>query len=609
MKDHDSATVFTLAYLDLLEQHLNVTWSDQGIPQCVTEWITDESVTNLRTDLETLMTTELERAARQATSAYGHEHVQSVGFGLAPEFDQFVKLGLIYGERVVLWDVLYSRILAGPNYLQRKSLIGQIACELLMLWATADRGGVVILAHPIIWSPTAAQIDTELRATNPVPAASLGLAMAFAAIEDGLPIHPYTLLSERNRSELGPKVHAADDALFSRENFVFQQCLTSLLRDERVAFIQDVPTEDFHQIVTEHNELRRKLRHHILSGLDGLSPVQQNQESKALVEDLAALFSKRDDAILRYVADAVDATAVVITASVAATVIGQPLLTALAAMGAPALALSTAVRKWADKPAKNVIIQAFEAMADSAAEHFAYDPVDVQNRIDKLGAGLKSLNDHYRVFMSFGWTEDRHEYLESLSTDIAKGVLALLGPDDIARIVNQRHRQHDYIGDYLEYISELDEAIHWAHLEHAFDSEEGFIIYDGEAHIEAMQMMQIPMSLWQRLLDSLFSDYSGEMRSSDYGYPLMRFPEVIAYQTEHADDKNEKRLAMLCLARSLAFSDHAALMRFLLKAFNGVTPEWLMETMAIANLPPGTASTLKEPAGVCAATALAQRSS
>jgi hypothetical protein len=64
-----------------------------------------------------------------------------VPFGLAPEFDQFVKLGLIYGERVVLWDTLHSRILAGDNYLRRKGLIGQIACELLMLKPTVMQGG------------------------------------------------------------------------------------------------------------------------------------------------------------------------------------------------------------------------------------------------------------------------------------------------------------------------------------------------------------------------------------------------------------------------------------------------------------------------------------
>lgn len=575
MTDHDSAIEFTLAYLTLLERHLNVTWSDAGVPHCVTDWIADESITSLRADLAALMTGDLERAARESTSSYGQSHIQTVGFGLAPDFDQFVKLGLIYGERVVLWDILHSRILAGENHLLRKGLIGQVACELLMLKAVVKHGGVVLLAHPIIWSSVAAQIDVELRINGSAPAASLGLSMAFAAIQEGLHLHPYTLLSDSSRSELAQVVNATDHELFSRENFRFQHCLTSLLRDERVAYVEDVPTEDFYLVLSKHEMLRQKLRRHFSPSLAGLSPQQMTLENKALLEELFDLFGKRDAALQNYVADAVDATSVFITASVSAAIIGQPLLTALAAVGAPAMALSTAVRKWAGKPEKNVIIQAFQALKKSVSKNQAYDPVDIQNRIATMTAGLESLNDHYRKFMSYRWTEGRHSYLESLPLEIAKEVLALLSPNDIEEIVNTRHRQQDYIGDYLAYISDLDEAVHWIHLEKSFNSPEGFLIYDGDAHIEAMRSLQIPMSLWQRLLDSLFTTYSHEMREEDYDYPLMCFPEIVHFQTTYADDLDEKRSAVIALAETLTAIDQAALVTFLNKAFGSETPEWL----------------------------------
>jgi hypothetical protein len=122
--------------------------------------------------------------------------------------------------------------------------------------------------------------------------------------------------------------------------------------------------------------------------------------------------------------------------------------------------------------------------------------------------------------MSLPWTEDRQSYLKSLSVEIARGVLALLSADDIARIVNNRQYQHDYIGDYLSYISTLDEAIHWARVEKSFDSPEGFLIYDGEEHISAMLSQQIPMSLSERLLESLSDEFDDQIRAADYGYPL-----------------------------------------------------------------------------------------
>ncbi|MFG0863148.1 hypothetical protein, partial [Pseudomonas sp. CJQ_13] len=384
MKEHDFATQFTLAYLELLEEHLKVTWNEDRLPICVIDWITDESLQALREGLAQLMSSELEVDARKATAAYGVEHVQTVGFGLAPDFDQFVKLGLIYGERVVLWDVLHSRILGGADTLARKSLIGQIACELLMLREVVEQGGVVLLAHPVNWSADAAAIDQELKANSPVPAASLGLAMAFAAIQEGLQLHPYTLLTEASRQELAPAISAADSELFSSESFKFQQCLTTILQDERVAFVADVPARDFHSVVSKHDNLRRKIKQHFQPALVGLSPQQMRQENTALVGELFELFGKRDADLKEYVADAADASLAFVFASLSATVIGQPLLTALAAIGPPALGLAAAVRKWRKKPEKNVIIQAFKSLEKSASEACLYDPVDVQARLGML---------------------------------------------------------------------------------------------------------------------------------------------------------------------------------------------------------------------------------
>ncbi|VVM54208.1 hypothetical protein [Pseudomonas fluorescens] len=564
MKEHCSATEFTLTYLKLLEQHLNVTWNDDGLPICVIDWISDESIEALRGDLIRLMTSDLEREARKATATYGLDHVQTVGFGLAPNFDEFVKLGLIYGERVVLWDVIHSRILAGSNSVDRKSLIGQIACELLMLRGTVQQGGVVLLAHPIVWSTDAADIDKELRGSSPVPAASLGLAMAFAAIQEGIQLHPYTLLTDASRQELTPAIQAADHELFSRESFSFQQCLTTVLQDDRVAFVKDVPTEEFYGVISRHDKLRQRIRQHFQPALTGLSPQQLSLENETLVGDLFELFGQRDADLKEYIADAADASFAFVTASLSATVLGQPLLPSLAALGPPAMALATAVRKWARKPEKSVIIQAFQALEKSAAENRMIDPADVQNRLNSVKKGLASLKDHYWEFMNCDWTEHRHDYLISVSPEIAKAILALLTPDDINRIVNARRFQADYIGDYLEYISELDEAIHWVHLEKTFDSEDGFLLYDGDAHVRAMEERQIPMSLWHLLLDNLSA------LACD-----MDLTGVIHYQTEQADDRGEKRNALITLASSMDEEDNAVLTELVRQGNDGHMPEWM----------------------------------
>ncbi|MGE6994853.1 hypothetical protein ACQKIK_15815 [Pseudomonas sp. NPDC047961] len=574
MTNYDSATEFTLAYLHILERHLRVTWNDAGVPICILDWITDESIANLRTDLTELMNGELEYAARQAAAEYGVNHVQTVGFGLVPDFDQFIKLGLIYGERVLLWDVIYSRIMANEQYQTRRNLIAEIACELLMLKAVVQRGGVVILAHPIAWSPVAADIDAELRANGPVPTASLGLSLAFAAIEEGIELHPYTLLSDSSHPQLTMAVEAADYELFSRENFRFQHCLTALLQDERVAYLENVTTAAFFDVLSEHGTLRRAIKRHFSPAFGGLSPQQANQENSALVEEFFELFGKRNAALINYVADGVDATSAFILASASVVLVGQPLLSTLAALGAPAVALSTAVRKWAGKPPKNVIIQAFRTLEESATDQQLHDPIDIERRIAVLQNDLASLNDHYKQFMSYYLTEHRHDYLKALSPEIAKEVLSLLRPEDISKIVNRRQFQQDYIGDYLVYISDLDEAIYWEHLTRSFDSPEGFLIYDDDAHIQSMEQLEVPLTLWRKLVTSLFTVYSGDMRSGTYGYPLERFPHVVHFQTMFAGDRDEKRLMLLEIASNQSVDDQQALRIFLNKAFDGEIPTW-----------------------------------
>lgn len=577
MPTHDSATTFTLKYLELLEKHLNVTWSDAGIPICVTDWIRNESIAALRADLEKLVHSDLERAARQATIEYGINHIQTVGFGLAPDFDQFIKLGLIYGERVVLWDVIYSRILVDDQKSQaRYGLLAQITCNLLMLRGTVERGGVVLLAHPIVWSKMASEIDAELRIAEPAPAAaSFGLSIAFAAIEEGLPLHPYTLLAGGSKPAPLESVGEREDELFSAENYRFQQCVTTLLRDSRVAYLEDVRVEDFFDIVSKHAKLRRALRKHFLPCFSGLSPQQAEAEANELVDDLFDLFDKRNAAIVDYTAEGVDATAKFALATVSSATLGLPFLGALATLGAPAVHLSTAVRKWAKMPDRNVIIQAFQTLEHAAATTKTYDPVDIEYQLSKFRHGQSSIGELYEKFMSFSWTEERHYFLKSLSPAVAKGLLATLSSEDIEVIVNWRRFQEDYIGDYLAYLSELDEAIYWEHLGKTFESDEGLLIYDHDAHIKSMETQEMPLKVWQQLLDSLFGVYADELRSREYGYPLERFPRIIRVQTNNVQNANEKRSTLIKFASRLEANDLAALTHLVAEAFDGTAPEWL----------------------------------
>ncbi|MCW2293177.1 hypothetical protein M2262_003227 [Pseudomonas sp. BIGb0408] len=576
MQSNDQATIFTLGYLELLERHLKVTWNEAGIPICLHDWVTDDALTSLRSDLASLMSGDTALAARKAASEYGDTHVQTVGFGLAHDFDQFIKLGLLYGERVVLWDVLSSRVLVTESYQTRKNLVVQIACELLMLKSLVRRGGAVILAHPSMWSQGAAEIDQAVRKYGTAPAASLGLALAFAAIADGLPLHPYTLLTDESRLPVEQQVLAAGHEQFSLDNLRFQQCLTSILQDTRFAYLEEADAEVFYDVLSRHDSVRREIRRHFLPALSGLSPQQYSQEERVLVDELSSLFEKRNADVAAYVADGIDASSTFIVASTSAALAGLPWISALGALGLPTVALSNMVRKWAEKPAKNVIIQAFRELEVSRAGSLIHDPVGVDYRLAVTQEGPRSLSDHYREFTRFYMTENRHDYLKSLSPEIAKEVLSQLKPDDIHNIVNKRQFQNDYIGDYLVDVFDLHKEVYWEHLTQCFDSPEGFLIYDDDAHIISMQQYDIPLSLWRGLLENLFTTYWSELDSGNYNFPLIEFPSVLHFQTAHAEDRENKRAWLLEIVREASAEQGDALSRFVSEAYDGLLPDWFV---------------------------------
>ncbi|WP_448130501.1 hypothetical protein [Stenotrophomonas rhizophila] len=577
MESQDAATAFTLSYLELLERHLKVTWNEEETPFCVVDWIDEDSIERLREDLGMLMRNDLALEARHATAKYGAKRVQTVGFGLAPDFDQFVKLGLIYGDRVVLWDVIHSRILGNEkSNVNRNGLLAQIACNLLMFRSVVRRGALVILPHPITWSSLAVAIDADMRACGPVPAASLGLAMAFAAIEEGLPLHPYGLLESSSMPASVTEVGGRADEMFSLESFRFQQCVIRLMRDERFTYLEDVRPEEFLNVISKHTKFRNGLRMHFASALGGLSAQQAAEEADNRVDDLFELFKKRNSDVDQYIAEGVDATGNFLLMSASLVVLGQPLLATLSAIGGPALHLMAAIRKWSKTPEKNAIVQVFKALDQTSNTTEKISLHDMEYQVSNYCRGQAVLGNVFEEFMSFHWAEERLGYLQSLPAEVARALLALLTPDCLEVIVNHRRFQEDYIGDYLAYLSELDEAIYWEHLGKTFESPDGLLIYDDDANVVSMETMKMPSRTWAQLLNSLFEAYADEVRSQSYGYPLERFPAIIRFQTEAGEDATAKREALISLALSLGLDDRVALSRLVSTAYDGVVPQWFL---------------------------------
>ncbi|HRK16765.1 MAG TPA: hypothetical protein PK490_20960, partial [Prosthecobacter sp.] len=109
-KRDDGATQFTKAYLNLLRGKLGINVTDQGMPQVVVDHIASDSIEALRVEMDALVKGKIGENAISASKSFGKKQIQTVGFGIAPSLDRLVKMGMLMGDRVVLWDVISSRL-------------------------------------------------------------------------------------------------------------------------------------------------------------------------------------------------------------------------------------------------------------------------------------------------------------------------------------------------------------------------------------------------------------------------------------------------------------------------------------------------------------------
>jgi mRNA-degrading endonuclease toxin of MazEF toxin-antitoxin module len=573
----DDATKFTLAYLEIIERNLEISYTSQGEPICLPGKIRMESLSNLTEELNSLIFGEIGSNAIAAAKVYGKQHIQSIGFGHVSDFDAFVKTGFLCSERVVVWDILNSRILRPDNMTDdAQSVIADIACNLLLLRPVVELGGAAVLPHPLTWSEKARAISVTVPPVQKLSPSALGLLFAIAAIDDGLPLHPFTLATKPKPNTVS--VHyssAAHDLAFG---------LSSLMKDSEFSFLRTMRLVDFYRTTLNYPDLYRALRQRFAS-LAGLSPQASQKEVDALIAELKKLSGERDKAIANYWLDSSIASASVVTGTLTMTT-SHAGATLLALLGLTPAAI-TAVRRLLARPSKNVIVQAFSDFATATPFHLELSTVIPDIGAMQNAAPGPDLAAHLESIRSADWTEDAHRYLEELDEDTAAAVLDALPVEQIDQLVNFRSRQEDYIGDYLEFVWHANPQAFWRHIDLTFRSDEGMLMYDLDGVHTVLTSEDMPLSVWMTLLRFIPRVYSTLLKSGkalrykqDSGSVLADFQigqlvEVISFQLLESSSKLQKQ-SMLRLWLSNLSTDEKATADLLLPiVFPAGLPGWL----------------------------------
>ena len=580
----DSATTLTLHYLNAIETRLGISWEAQNRPICLPDRFDAAALKSLKAELDDMLKGDLASKSRDATKEYGKERVQTVGFGLAPDFDQFIKLGFLYGDRVVLWDFLSNRLLLEKGGISNL-IIAKTACELLLLKPAVERGAVVVLPHPVEWSDLAEMVAEDLKQQGTRSAAEFGLSMALSAVEEGLPLHPFTLLRSEPQPKASRAVYGHEGDLYSKENYIFQRALNGMLGNQRFAYLQNVSSAEFQRIVAEHQELRRKLRM-VFNPTTGMSQQQVGIELQHLQLDLANLVEKQNSEILKYASDGSEATAVFTTSLLAkldAATLGK---TAIAEV---CVRLAIALRKWFSSREKSTIVQAFQGLQRQEGQELV-EVLHQQEQRPGIAASLhvdvasstQTVHDADQAFKearaafwdAVPWTEDKHEHLLSLPVELAGKILKSLTAAQRHLLVNRRRFQESYITAYLGDLWEIDKSAFWKHQETMFMSPEGLCVGECNGHIEIMCREDMPKYVWIRLLKCLLAnDINGRIGLG--GYFTETYSEIVLFQTKKASARKQRQLEFYSWFQTLDHKDRDAMLSFLRGTFNGKVPAWV----------------------------------
>jgi hypothetical protein len=582
MIDKDDAQKLSLDYLDALENRLTIEWADSRHPICTPHRVADSSLHSLRAELDDLLTGSPGHNALDSARDFSEFSIQTVGFGPVSDFDAFVKLGFFYGERVVLWDLIGSRLLPHKVFTNdQKTTIGQAATNLILLRPVVERGGVVILPHPTSWCKLAVYVSEDLQRQGNRSPAKYGLSMALATIEDGLILHPYTLLRDREAISARETFANETGEYYSTESYIFQHALSSVLQDQEFSYLKEVSAGDFYDVLSKHPGIARDLRRQFELLNDGLSEQQFEKELNESLNDLRARIGERNKRIMKYATDVAEATTVLSLSSLitfASLPLEEEMRGASLAVGMMCTRLWIALRKLCDVPDIPVLVQAFRAVEKrrNASVAVSSPAVPVRARKDETSLTGDELLECKEKFFSFFWVEERHEYLRSLPRNVSVDILKSLDADELYLNVNERRYQQDYIGDFLEDVWELSRESFWAHIKKSFEHEDGLLMYDSDFHIERMISDEIPDDVWSELLTALLRAQRAEAEGAYGSYSVDVLVEILVAQATKTARHLLRQKSLCEWCEQLTDDDRALAIAAVERGFDGEVPVWFL---------------------------------
>ena len=352
----------SLQYVDIIQDRLQIELDDSESPVFVPDRVEPAHIISLKDDISDTFKNSIDGMLHEA-SAQGKELIQGVGFGLIEDFEKFIKVGLLYSNKIVLWDYLWGRILRDVTaYEQHIDHLGEVAKNLVGIRQIIENNGIIILPHPTDWhKPTNTCLSELAEEPDLYTSTNFGLVSALSVCQE-LQLHPYTLYEHHVYLGGTPEF----DKLYNADKVNYAYNLTKLLDEEPFTLIDDLSANAFHQFLKDNPDFFAEFRDTFLISGDKKSEAELKQAFIQKKDKVIAQLKERDkNARNKGISLAAEATthlaalANIIFGVATGTMTDTLLLTAAASLSA---ALARLISSNKTKQENNILILGFEKL-------------------------------------------------------------------------------------------------------------------------------------------------------------------------------------------------------------------------------------------------------
>jgi len=267
----DNYNQFTIDYLNAIKTNLGVEITPEGKGQIIPDFITRENIINLTKALQEIWSNS--GSAIKIIQSRHDSIIQSGLFGLVNDLDTALKVGFLLGDRVVLIDYLFERLLKDKDADQvNLDNLFVIANFLVPLIPLAEKGRIVIIPNPFKWFPESKEIIKEA-AEKTVLSPDLISLLNMLAITNECHLQPYTIAeSEENYKEIiNSQIDHVDSIGKDAGKYAYQGILGALLSERLLNETElkaalNYPITDYFEIISSNKDFYLKYLQRITSG-------------------------------------------------------------------------------------------------------------------------------------------------------------------------------------------------------------------------------------------------------------------------------------------------------------------------------------------------------